>query len=186
VFTAATTACQAVDVADNCRAHSVPESTSCDALGGQPIHPAFQTSYAICSGVGGGCDDGASCVRGQEFGALTCIHRTGDLACPPGDYSERHLVVSTYQDDRTCGACSCAVDVQPTCVGEAFDVFTGSCGTMPDAIVTATCGGPVSGDHVRPTLAKSQGGTCMLTSPVDSFASGAVVPGEPEVLCCLP
>ena len=58
----------------------------------------------------GGCAEGDVCAPKTPFDGDICIVKTGDHACPVGQYSKRHVYFERIEDTRSCSACTCDHD----------------------------------------------------------------------------
>ena len=152
----------------------------------------FDTRVLACQGASppGACaDEGDVCVPRPvaPFGASVCIWMEGDVTCPTAsDYSVRTLRYQSFDDDRSCTACSCG-DSMGSCSGGRV-TFGQSCGGLAAGTLDAgECGrvGATSAQTVAVATASAStpSGSC---TPSGGAATGEASPSEPVTLCCLP
>ena len=150
--------------------------------------PQWQLGMLACEvGDGlerGGCASGKLCAPPRPTDASVCIVRSGDHACPAGDYSERRLLYTAIDDTRGCSACNCAqdcnygfkvfADADTTCAGAPVVALTGL-GTC--AAVTPTAA------NVRVGLQLAGTGACAAGG---GTPSGTAAASDPLTVCCVP
>jgi hypothetical protein len=110
-----------------------------------------------------------------------CITHHGDVACPPGEYTNKHLFYAGIEEGRSCSPCSCGAASGVKCKLDVDLYLTPTCLGMPShniAIDACHGGGPFAG-----AIAKSApaGGTCPTSG---GFPQGGVAPGDPTTVCC--
>jgi hypothetical protein len=146
------------------------------------------------SGQGPVCNSAQACAMpitapaGSPEGI--CIYQSGVHDCPPGHFSDQHLVGSAIADDRGC-SCGC---VNPTCPSDGYvtGYASSSCGGA--AAVTFDAGAPcvLFGANIHNSTAfvyhPSHGtfkGTC---STADAGPSGGVTIDSTgaTTYCCIP
>jgi len=110
-----------------------------------------------------------------------CILSPGDLSCPPGAYSVRHVYYASVSDSRACTACACGVAAGVTCSATAQQ----GCGQTGPAIPlpTACASLPSPGSVTLIAAATVTGGSC---TPSGGQPTGALVPTGATTLCCMP
>jgi hypothetical protein len=165
---------------------------SCTPSGGVPTKPA-PTWSTVARGCGlartgsGACGPTAACApkTGLPFGTGQCIVQGGDVACPGGPYTIRHLYFTGFDDQRGCTTCNCGGVNGATC-STTVTLYTGkNCNntaqplTAPQTCATAT-GQP-----------KSAASTSVVASPGSCDATGgapmgAVSASGPTTFCCTP
>jgi hypothetical protein len=128
-----------------------------------------------------GCDAGRVCISPAPPGWRSCVYSPGDVACPAGSYSARHVYYGSATDDRGCAPCSCGAPTGVTCAatvmigcgtaGQTFAVPT-SCTSLTDPGSVQVVSAPASG-----------GGSC---APSGGEPTGSVSAESPTTICCTP
>jgi hypothetical protein len=119
-----------------------------------------------------------------------CIYQSGVHDCPPGHFSDQHLVGSAIADDRGC-SCGC---VNPTCPSDGFVTGYASSSCGGTVAVTFDAGAPcvLFGANIHNSTAfvyhPSHGtfkGTC---TTADAGPSGGVAIDSTgaTTYCCIP
>jgi hypothetical protein len=110
-----------------------------------------------------------------------CIFASGDVPCPTGTYSVRHVFFGTASDSRGCTACSCSPATGVTCPATVQQ----GCGqTGPTFALPTTCASVDDPGSVELTsVAAPTGGSC---TPSGGQPTGSLVPAEPTTVCCMP
>jgi hypothetical protein len=110
-----------------------------------------------------------------------CILASGDLACPAGAYSVRHVYYGTASDTRGCAACTCGSATGVTCSATVQE----GCGqTGPTFALPTTCASLADPGSVELTaVAAPSGGSC---APSAGQSTGSVIPASPTTVCCMP
>lgn len=113
---------------------------SCPPTGGTAITQAatWGRHGAACERMpdaATGCTGADRCVPRSPIGltAGVCIQHDGDIPCPSGSFSDRHVLYTMLADTRGCAACSCGPPVGGACAAS---------GGQPIGAVTAV--GPVT------------------------------------------
>jgi hypothetical protein len=128
-----------------------------------------------------GCPAPQVCVPlpGAPMTPRPCIINTGDLACPAGAYSDKHVFYASVSDDRDCTACQCGGPTGITCPasvnncgGSSFSV-SAACTQLNDPNGVELASPPVP----------SAGGSCAASG---GQPSGGVTPTTPTTVCCVP
>jgi hypothetical protein len=169
-------------------------SSSCGPSG-TPMRPTatFATNAGFCpaanlvaSTLDSGCGTGSVCMRRPAAG-MACVLLADASACPSGTKTSG-ILYGGLQDNRTCAACTCAVQ------GASCDnlvVAMGSdygCGLdtadLRGGARTCTTTQPTSGVYVPGYHLTGQptNGAC---KPVSAL-SGTVTPTGARALCCVP
>ncbi len=84
--------------------------------------PTWGNAVVACGGEptgGKGCGDVTTeCVPkpSSPFNSI-CIYKTGDNTCPAGAYTKKHLYYTSFNDGRSCSACSCGSPTGQSCTG---------------------------------------------------------------------
>ncbi len=179
---------------DSVRAGVIPiVGGSCAASSGTPTFdpPSFAEQALLCDGatLGAGCaETGQVCVRRPQspFGTTVCVSQAGDLACPSQDYTEKHLLVVSLTEGRTCSACSCDPPAGATCSGTTTAYTNQSC-TQDAAVVpndgTSCVNQPTSRSAMITNLSGPVGGSC---ASAGGQPGGTVTVDEAMTVCCLP
>ena len=146
------------------------------AQAARACEPAQPLARASCS-VGQVCAPAPS----PPMAPRPCILASGDLACPAGAYSVRHVYYAALTDGRTCTACTCSVAAAATCTATAQQ----GCGQTGPAIPLPTpCASLPSPGSVTLTSAPTPGGgSC---TPSGGQPTGTLVPAGATTLCCMP
>jgi hypothetical protein len=172
---------------------------SCQANVETPTVPpvAWGGAGAACGGPtpGTGCSAAGVClpVPDAPFHAGICVFQTGDLSCPAGVFSEKHLFYGDASDSRTCtsctcstaqgGSCSATVTVYPT---SALTSCTGAPVTLHPTSSAADCvnlaGNPTVGSREAAFTAVS-GGACNSSGGTPAGAATGI---DPTTFCCVP
>ena len=156
--------------------------------------PSWTTAVLACQRgpfLDLGCDDpGETClpfVAPPEF--TICLYHSLDVTCPD-TYPDKHLVYKSFDDQRTCSACTCSAPVGSSCTGLLHVFEDGACSvpllTQPVASSGAPCldlmptGVPLGSKTV--TNLAYQPGSCV---PGGGEPSGTVEPSGPATFCCL-
>jgi hypothetical protein len=169
---------------------------TCQGSGGAATvtAPSWGTLGRACAGpttVGTGCSGGAVCAprAGPPFASGLCIEHAGDMACPAGDFSAKHLFYATVSDTRGCAACACGASSGGTCSASISiyssptpNTCTGGLITLQAGSCTNLVGNPTVGSR-KATITAPQGGSC---APSGGQPVGAATPGTPTTFCCVP
>jgi hypothetical protein len=134
------------------------------------------------------CANSITAPAGSPAGV--CIYKSGvQTSCPPGHFSQLHVVGSSIADDRGCG-CSC---VNPTCPTDGYVAGYTSNNCSGNAAITIDAGTPCkafgnannSNSFLYRPSHGSFSGTC---SAVDAGPSGGVSidPAGATTYCCNP
>lgn len=169
---------------------------TCPTGGGVPSVPALKWAIRgkACgdSSVGAGCGAGKACLPKppQPFLGGLCIYKSGENACPAGDFSVQHVFYEGADDTRGCGACSCGAPAGSTCAA-SIDVYNDlTIDTCVTKVATIPAGGcvdllnnpTVSGAKATITQPPT-GGSCV---PSGGQSMGQVTPTTPTTFCCTP
>jgi hypothetical protein len=115
-----------------------------------------------------------------------CIMRLGDEVCPPG-YPDKTLLYSSFDDGRTCSACSCAPGAV-TCEGQ-IELWTTStsCAGAPGYTVESAnvCTSPLMATVDGSFRYTALGVTAGACTPSGGASGGSVTPTDPITVCCL-
>jgi hypothetical protein len=119
-----------------------------------------------------------------------CIYQSGVLDCPPGHFSDQHVVGSAIADDRGC-SCGC---INPTCPTDGFVTGFAANDCSGSVAVTFDAGAPckIPAPNIHSSTAfvyhpshGSFNGTC---TAVDAGPSGGVTVDSSgaTTYCCIP
>jgi hypothetical protein len=178
-----------------------PSGGSCAPGGGVPTNatPTWSRTLTACPTPTAleGCSGGKVCRPRPPapFEGRVCVAKPGDQTCP-AVFTEKHLAQGSYDDERSCTACSCNAATGGTCTLSVslFGPTDTNC-SMPlatfDADATTDCVDLVTPPTPTPSVGKlaatvktpPSGGMC--ASPIPAIPSGAFVPAEPTTFCCL-
>jgi len=138
------------------------------------------------AGDSGGCSSGSACVAkpGSPFLGSLCVWQAGDVACPGGAYTVKHLSFTGVDDSRDCTSCGCNAPTGVTCNVTVSTFTSGACpgsaaGTIPatGACVTA----PGTSSEVQASGSSAGAGSC---APKAVSPTGSVTPTGPITACC--
>jgi hypothetical protein len=160
-----------------------PTGGGCSAVLSQTIPPVGYDhqgrTCAYAGTPGSGCSAGSVCVPNPAPFAV-CVEKAGVETCPSG-FPNQHLVGTTVDDTRACGACTCTYDAGD-CTGNAtvYSNFgcTGASSTIP---VTGTCTNV--GNHTWRTYQYNP--TTSASCEASAITSdGGVAFNDPATICC--
>ncbi len=148
-----------------------------------------------CSGAlqGGGCGAGSVCQpkAAMPFRSGLCVYKSGENACPVGEFSQQFVYFEKAEDTRACSACECNAPTGATCdatIKIYGDQAVNQC-TMEIASFNAGgCANLVSNPAVfgrAATIVGPTGGTCGVKG-AGGQATGALTPVNPTTFCCIP
>jgi hypothetical protein len=159
--------------------------------------PTWGTYVLTCQGTSfGRCDSrGSNCAPTPDAQFHLCVERTGLYAQPqtdacPADYPERHLLYSSFEDQRSCTPCACDEPTGSECLAWVSTYSDDSC-TMPIGSNTLSTEGPycmtnASGKDLVSMSAswlQNEPGTC---KPTGGDLVGEIVLTQPVLFCCQP
>jgi hypothetical protein len=137
-------------------------------------------TMATCgiAGTAATCDGGVCMPPIPEgFEGGWCIHREGELDCPPGPYSEQIVVWGGLDDTRGCSECMCGDP--PPCASTLLQVFAEpDCEGMPVTTVPNVFFGCSAAEGM------SLRGVADCVVEDSPSPIGAVVPRDPVTFCC--
>jgi hypothetical protein len=154
-------------------------ATHTSAMVGMP-----QPSGATCgAALGGGCGAGSVCAPAPppQFPSHLCVSQAGDVACPGGAFTDRHVVYTNADDTRSCSACSCGPASGVGCQGKVSFYSDPSCTNEINGGGPG-CYGGAPFHSVKSTYVPSGGGC----QPVGGALNGGVVPEGALTVCCTP
>jgi hypothetical protein len=161
------------------------------------------TTPAIWSRVGEACAPlvmpGSVCASatdtcvpgpGAAFHQGLCVMAVGEVSCPAGGFTERHLFYGDVMDSRGCSSCTCGAEAGGSC-SAMLAVYSGSdCSGTPLATLQPTSTGidcknlggnpPV---QARVETLQITSGACPAGGGVPE---GAAKPIDPTTFCCIP
>jgi hypothetical protein len=165
---------------------SAPPAVACALPGDAGAPEADAAPGATCNG-NQACALPAVGPAGSPQGI--CIYQSGVLDCPPGHFSDKHVVGSTISDSRGC-SCGC---VNPSCPTDGYitGYTSGSC--SGNAAITFDAGAPckIFGNANNSTAFiyhPSHGtfkGTC-TTADAGPAGTVAIDPSGATTYCCIP
>jgi hypothetical protein len=128
---------------------------------------------------------GGECVPSPSQGGRVCVSAPDGTLCPDAPqspYSEKHRVVLSATDQRTCAAPSCGATAACQATLRLFS--DGNCGTLAKAVPAGTCVdaqfGSYSGEY-------DNGGNAHVTcAPSGGDVGGSVTVSDAVTLCCIP
>lgn len=141
-----------------------------------------------------GCGGGSVCAPkvSHPFESSLCIVRIGegDVSCPEGSYSQKHVFYRDAVDNRSCSDCQCGSATNVRCEGELKTyASTTGCANEDGSIPLGTCG------DFPPAFAEGDGyakwfrfiaqpkATCPASG---GQPTGTVTPTKPQTICCMP
>jgi hypothetical protein len=155
-----------------------------------------------CGGAktdGVGCNPGQSCLPKPTtpFQQGVCIQQAGDLACPPGQFSQKHLFYGAAVDTRSCTSCTCGAAAGGSCSGTIKVFSDQAANSCPASNLIATlnvtsqagaCADLVNNPAVvgrSATLSAVSGGAC---PPSGGQPTGTAIPdpATATTFCCIP
>jgi hypothetical protein len=111
------------------------------------LDAAFAKQHVLCGAEQNTlCGSGESCAPVPEEPSQICIAQTGEHECPSGDFTERELVFSGFDDLRTCDAAGCSCSAPTGSCGGDINIRSGSefsCGSVLDTLEPSS--GPFAG-----------------------------------------
>ncbi|XXX81291.1 hypothetical protein WMF30_21255 [Sorangium sp. So ce134] len=141
--------------------------------------------------AGQGCNVGRVCVPKPPapFEGGLCIAKDGDNACPPGAYTERHVLFTDIEDDRSCkDDCACgepSMGTCPTTITLYSDDRTDTCTTRLIDLQAGGCedleGNPTIVGRKAMSPGAPTGGAC---APSGGTATGEARGAAPRTFCC--
>jgi hypothetical protein len=142
-----------------------------------------------------GCNAGLTCMPKPQapFVSGVCIYQTGDLTCPPGQFSQKHLLYQGSNDMRTCSDCACGAPAGGDCSAAVTIYSDGTVNTCNSLVATinvnsqtGACanltGNPATIGR-KATLSAPTGGSCPATG---GQPMGTATPTMPTTFCCIP
>ena len=141
-----------------------------------------------------GCESGFVCApkANHPFEDKLCIVRIGegDVSCPEGPYSQKHVFYRDAQDTRSCTDCDCGSATNVRCEGELQTyASTTGCSNQDGVIPLGTCG------DFPPARTEGDGFSKWFRLSVQPKAScsssggepiGTVTPTRPQTICYMP
>ncbi len=137
--------------ADRIRAASFGNLTggSCaPATTNDSLDAAFASQHLFCEAEQSAtCGAEESCAPLLEEPGQLCIAQVGEYECPSGDFTEREIVFSGIDDQRSCGAASCSCSTPTGSCGGEINIRSGNditCGSILDTLEPSS--GPFGGN----------------------------------------
>ncbi|MBI4701862.1 MAG: hypothetical protein HY744_12040 [Deltaproteobacteria bacterium] len=165
---------------------------SCQPAGGEATAaPAtFANQALLCTGAstGAGCGSNVCAPKpGQSY--ATCVHKSGDVACPGSPYTVKYVIYESVSDTRACTACTCAAPVGAACPGGTTILYNDNlCQFSPvtipnDGVSCVDTGGTKKSLIFIPGGQPPQGGACAPSG--GGQPTGSVTPAGARTVCCL-
>jgi hypothetical protein len=148
------------------------------ALQVQACSPAVSLAQADCS-------SGSVCapVPATPYAQGLCIWQAGDVSCPAGAYSVKHLFYGGVGDTRDCETCTCGAVAGASCAA-SLDVYTSMDASCSGGTVIynspISCAGSGFTEDVRITVTTTPG-SCTASQ---GTPTGSAVPANPTTFCC--
>ncbi len=156
----------------------VPWATSAQSCGG------------ATAGIGCGSSDACMPIPPGPFHSGICITQTGSHTCPPGQFTEQHLLYSGTDDSRSCTACKCGTPTGESCTAEYSLFFDNSSPpscqmsvTTVDTPCVALNGNPSITSAMATITGGPSGGKCTATN---GSPTGSIAPSGETTFCCIP
>lgn len=169
---------------------------SCAPAGGAATVPptSFSNIGVACTGAphGAGCTGTDVCQPkpAQGFESGLCIHHDGELDCPAGPFTNKHVFYTGVTDTRGCTACGCGAPTGATCAAtiQVFSTGPATCTGIPVASFTAgSCanllGNPAVASRRATVTTAPTGGQC---GPTGGAPTGTAVGSGATTYCCIP
>jgi hypothetical protein len=152
--------------------------------------PTFQEKAFACYGVknGGGCIGTHVCKPKFKppFKPHVCIEAAGDVACPAGNFSNKYVYYSDYDDTRDCSKCTCGSPSGGSCEITLSLFSDQACTSMVSTFKAGNCGAltgnPAVASWTGQVTKAPSGSTCVAGAP--STPMGGVTPKIPTTFCC--
>ena len=156
--------------------------------------PSWSHDVDVCASVSAsaGCAGGQSCIASVPgaSSAAPCIVRAGDLPCPSGPYTQRHVYYASAQDTRDCSVagCSCGAATGAACKGTVNIHSKPDCSlTIRSFDLDGDCKfanlQPGEGVAVKMSAQGPMGGQCPPAGVGTKI--GSVGTSGPTTVCCL-
>lgn len=146
--------------------------------------PLAPEAMHLCTGtfLHSSCSSDELCL---PRGAIPCVARTGDQACP-SSYPAKRLLSRRLDDGRGCSACSCAFDASACAPLPSVIVSSSPCGAVDGGLLLVPTSGCTSasitvGPDSSFTIIPSANACSVKTAPAPT---GAVVPADLVTVCC--
>jgi hypothetical protein len=169
---------------------------TCTPSAQTPNVPAVSWSIAgeACGGAvaGTGCNAGKTCLPRPKapFHTGVCIMQTGDIACPPGQFTAKHTFFTGSMDNRACSSCACDPAAGGTCSATVTVYSDSGCSAVIATLHPTTAAGDCANIANNPAAVSRKavftapaGGMC---PPTGGQPSGTATPTSPTTFCCIP
>ncbi|AKT39878.1 hypothetical protein [Chondromyces crocatus] len=143
--------------------------------------------------TGAGCNIGQACMPRPEapYESGLCISQEGNVACPPGAFTQKHVFYGSVEDTRGCADdCACGPGANGTCpatVSIYSDQTLGVCSTVVASFTAGTCMNVANNPAIRGRTVSAPGaptgGSCTSTG---GTPTGTAQPINPTTFCCIP
>lgn len=137
------------------------------------------------------CADDEMCVPLADQGFRYCVHFEGNVNCPVGGYSERHVYFRTFTNTRTCAECTCGAVEGSSCTGTVTAYKDDACGAfLLGTSISSVKGACIDMDPAGQPLGSKRvadltytTGTCVASG---GELEGVAEPSGPYTFCCAP
>lgn len=143
--------------------------------------------------LGEGCNIGQACLPKppMEFETGVCISQEGDIGCPAGAFTEKHVFFGEVTDTRACtDDCSCGAPSGGTCpttISLYSDLVQNTCNNLIAQFPAGGCmnlnGNPNVAGRKASAPGAPTGATCTTSG---GAATGTATPASPRTFCCIP
>lgn len=158
-----------------------------------PTWERFGRACGDAPTTGLGCNIGQTCLPQMQapYENGVCVAQQGDVPCPPGAFTEKHVFYGEVLDTRACtDDCSCGAAAGGTCpttISIYADNTVDTCLTLVTSFPAGTCkdvpNNPTFSARMATAPGAPTGGSCQVSggTPV-----GTVAPMSPKTFCCIP
>lgn len=192
LFTTGTNTCAATPMGLFVSVSTMPTGGACAASVVMPVGqpPKWTTNVVACAPPAPSvpCGSGICAPAPTNPSSFKrCVFRLGDLACPPGPYTDKKMIDTSFDDERHCSACACGAP-NPTCSGgKAVLTSHTNCSSTVDVDVPTSCApfatqaawGPI---YAVLTVPPTAGGACVAAG---GAPSGSVKSTGATTICCM-
>jgi hypothetical protein len=174
------------------RATAVARDVGCTPNPTESVPPlAWAQELSVCAPtmVGPACGDGGTCAPPPPagFAPRWCVAADGDIDCPPGYDSTRHVMHRDVDDTRACTTCTCEIQGTPICPGGLMEYAEGFCvidlGSVP---VDGSCQASANASDESWGVAYDGAPPTLVCGTTASGPTGAAMPTDPLTICCEP
>jgi hypothetical protein len=164
-----------------------PTAAGCTPAASMTVPPPFGATARTCVSQyaqgSSDCQPGTVCqpVAGGAFEQKLCIAAQGERTCPAQGYTDRRVFYGGFNDNRTCGYCSCGPPKQ-VC-SSSFHLYGGCPGTDYGGATSCLAHNPTATFGI---VAQSQVSGVVGCDPSSAGPQGGVTLSGPMTVCCLP